>query len=452
MSSALSRCRSVAAVMVSCLLAACGGGGDSGGDTPQPLSGSATLQASLDVLVQASITAQWNGPAGSSPTCALASGSLPPGMTLSSACVLSGAPTATGTYKPRVTLTANGYTGSITVDGQLTVAGPELGRSSAPTGTGYVVGDVVSKLELVGLSYTPPSSARGGDVLTYRVTSGTLPAGLSLDAATGTVSGTPTQAETQTFSIGATLTRGGGNYTLVPYAVTLGIGAAPVDRHAEGGWFAEPAGDPYAYRGVMLDDGTLWLAYGTLEPSNFGAQFGSMFKPVGFMTGKAAPSRGTIPSFTLNDYQNTPPTAFHPSGIYETVNSLTFALTFGNSSLPLAKPQASAYDYGSAPVKLGGFNGRAIVNSFDTFSISMSLAEDGTIQGLFDNRCSVTGTYAARSGKNVFDVRLDSICFGGPHTGVAFRQSFLFNGNTVNQVVVMLANASGNSSLLITSQ
>lgn len=450
MSSAWSRCCLAAAVMVSCLLAACGGGGDGGGNTPQQLSGSATLQASLDVLVQASIAVQWSGPAGSSPTCALAGGSLPPGMTLSNACVLNGAPTATGTYSPRVTLTASGYAGSITVDGQLTVAGPELGRSSAPTGTGYVVGDVVSKIELVGLSYTLPSSARSGDVLTYSVTSGTLPAGLTLDPATGTVSGTPTQAETQTFSIGATLTRGGGSYTLAPYAVTLGIGAAPVDSHAEGGWFAEPAGDPYAYRGVMLDDGTLWLAYGTLQSSNLGTQFGAMFLPVGFMTGKAAPSRGTVPAFTLNDFQNTPPTALQPSGIY--LNSSLFTLRFGSSSLVLTKPQASAYDYAGAPVKLGSFNGRVIVNSSDTFSTSMSFAEDGTIQGLFDNRCGVTGTYAARSGKNVFDVRLGATCFGGPYTGVAFSQSFLFNGNTINQVVMMLTNASGSGSLLVTSQ
>lgn len=53
----------------------------------------------------------------------------------------------------------------------------------------------------VPFSYTPTSS--GSPAPTFAVTSGALPAGLSLDTATGRISGTPTTPGTSTFSITA---------------------------------------------------------------------------------------------------------------------------------------------------------------------------------------------------------------------------------------------------------
>ncbi len=56
----------------------------------------------------------------------------------------------------------------------------------------------------VGTSYNQTLAATGSDTITWRVTSGSLPTGLSLDENTGKIYGTPTTAEESTFTITAT--------------------------------------------------------------------------------------------------------------------------------------------------------------------------------------------------------------------------------------------------------
>ncbi len=125
-------------------------------------------------------------------TWALATGStLPAGLTLSAAGVISGTPTtaATSTFTITVTDSATHTTSkqfSLTVSavGALTIT-----TASLPGGT-------------VGTAYNQTLAATGGTgALTWSISTGALPAGLSLTPATGVISGTPTTAATANFTV-----------------------------------------------------------------------------------------------------------------------------------------------------------------------------------------------------------------------------------------------------------
>lgn len=140
---------------------------------------------------------------------------LPPGLTLSSSGVLSGTPTTSGTY--HVTFTAadkNNYTGSSS-SYTVTIAPPlAWSNTTLPAGT-------------VGVTYNSAITASGGATpYTYTLTSGALPAGLTLNTSTGAITGTPTAGGTFTPSVnvtdanGATLTT---SITLTIDAPTLSV-------------------------------------------------------------------------------------------------------------------------------------------------------------------------------------------------------------------------------------
>jgi large repetitive protein len=125
------------------------------------------------------------------------SGTLPPGITLSSAGVLAGTPTSTGTYSFSVNVIDknNGIaTTSITL-----VVGNGVGLTFGTPPTGQV-----------GVAYTDTLTATGGTTpYTWSVSAGTLPAGITLNASTGVLSGTPTTGGTSNFTIKVTDATGG---------------------------------------------------------------------------------------------------------------------------------------------------------------------------------------------------------------------------------------------------
>lgn len=132
-------------------------------------------------------------------TWAVTSGSLPPGLTLDAfSGTLSGTPTAAGTYTFAVTATdssaaAQAGTASFTV----TIA-------PAPAPPALAVTDTVTS-GAVGAAYDAALLPAGGTgPYSYAVTSGSLPAGLTLDPSVGTITGTPTTAGTSTATITVT--------------------------------------------------------------------------------------------------------------------------------------------------------------------------------------------------------------------------------------------------------
>lgn len=126
-------------------------------------------------------------------TFTLVAGALPPGLAFSPAGVLDGTPTTVGSYPFTLRATAVGgcfaeraYT--------LAVACPAMAVLPAALLDG-----------VIGTPFVQSVSASSGiGPFTWAVTSGSLPAGLSLDSVTGEISGTPTTVATSVFNLRVT--------------------------------------------------------------------------------------------------------------------------------------------------------------------------------------------------------------------------------------------------------
>jgi hypothetical protein len=146
-------------------------------------------------------------------TWSVTSGTLPPGIQLvASSGLLVGTPTAGGNYTFTVQVTDQ-TTAVAQATFMLLVSPPPLTIVTTPPpggslGTGY--------------SLTLQSSGGTGTV-TWSVTSGTLPAGLSLGATTGIISGTPTAFGTFTITVEATDSNG----VTAQQSITLNIAGPP---------------------------------------------------------------------------------------------------------------------------------------------------------------------------------------------------------------------------------
>ena len=123
----------------------------------------------------------------------MATGSLPAGLTLGGASgVISGSPTNVGTFN---------FTVQVTDSAQTTAASSALSITVVPGPLVILTtGDLTKATS--GAAYSFVLQKKGGaPPYTWALASGALPTGLSLNASTGAISGTPTQDGTFTFTV-----------------------------------------------------------------------------------------------------------------------------------------------------------------------------------------------------------------------------------------------------------
>ncbi|MBI3422191.1 MAG: VCBS repeat-containing protein [Acidobacteria bacterium] len=138
---------------------------------------------------------------------AVTSGLLPAGLTLNSNGGFGGAPMQSGVFNFRVTASGFGVcSGFRDYVLQVDCPGVTLTPASLPGG-------------LLGVAYNQSVAATPAGSYSYSVTSGALPAGLTLNTATGALTGTPTQSGTFTFTIRASAGNCAGSQG---YSVTIG--------------------------------------------------------------------------------------------------------------------------------------------------------------------------------------------------------------------------------------
>lgn len=115
---------------------------------------------------------------------------LPAGITLSSGGMLSGTPTAAGTSNPVFTITDANSGATLRVGLKLTINGPvSIQTTALPALT-------------TGAAYSANIAVTGGiPPYSYTVTTGALPAGITLNANTGGLSGTPTATGSGSFMV-----------------------------------------------------------------------------------------------------------------------------------------------------------------------------------------------------------------------------------------------------------
>ena len=157
-------------------------------ETPPTILTSSLPNGELGVAYSQTLQASGTTPI----TWSIETGALPTGLTLEATTgKITGIPTVANTYT--FTVKATNAFGNASKDLSITITAtpPVILTTSLPNG-------------IVGHAYDQTLTASGAQPITWEITSGALPTGLTLEATTGKITGTPEEEATYTFTVKAT--------------------------------------------------------------------------------------------------------------------------------------------------------------------------------------------------------------------------------------------------------
>lgn len=370
--------RALGVLLLPLLLAACAG--KTGTSVSSSVGALVVQSAVTPATLNSAYTAKVTATGGAAPyTFTVASGSLPPGVSLSpDSGIISGTPTTTGSFDATIRVADSdtqpqvvSHPLSITV-GSSTVT---LITTSLPSAT-------------VGTPYSTTLAASGGvQPYTWTLVSGTLPAGLSLSPS-GVISGTPTAATTASLTLRVTDASAPANAQQADFTLTVvPVGAQPLTLQANVP--AAAVGVPYSATAT---------ASGGTAPYSFTLASGTL--PAGLVLSGAGVVSGTptvagTSSFTLQVTDATNPQQRATQAVSFTVNAAQ--LTIGTTSLADASIGSSyhvslAVSGGSAPYAWSIIAG--------TLPAGLSLSPAGVIAGAPTAPGTVTFTVQVTDNSN----------------------------------------------------
>ncbi len=369
-------------------------------------------------------------------TYSIISGSLPAGLTLNTSTgAITGTPTQPGTFSftaQVVDSSGSSTTNTVTANCTIVITSPPTLTVTCPASTGTV-----------GVSYSSGLSASGGlPPYTFYISAGSLPPGLTLNAATGAITGIPTMAGTFNFTAEVVDSRNNASGTatsqcsitiapaIAANCVTItavqGVTITPVTMTATGG-----TGTGYTFSASGLPSGLTMSSTGTISGT---PTVSGTFN----YTVTVTDSGGNKGTFNCSVTVAPPPIAANcvtitaVQGVTITPVTMTATggtgtgYTFSASGLPSGLTMSSSGTISGTPTVSG------------TFNYTVTVTDSGGNKGTFN--CSVTVapppiaancvTITAVQGVTITPVTMTAT--GGTGTGYTFSASGLPSGLTMS--------------------
>ena len=365
----------------------------------------------------------------------ISAGALPNGVTLSPTGTLSGSPTESGlfTFSVRVTdsTTGTGAPFRRTQNYVLSITAPTI--TVSPAGLPQPA---------AGVAYNQIITASSGQptTFTYAITAGQVPVGLSLDAATGELSGTPTQAGPFSFTV--TATDGGGFTGNRSYGGTV---SAPVLSLSPSSLAGTAAGTAYSATFVASggNPGYSYQLTGTLPN---GLSFSSS---TGVLSG--TPTQAGTFSFSVRATDSTTGTG----APFFIVNNYTLAVSAPTVVVdPTTLPAASGGGPSAPPIPASGGNATERFSLVSgalpagmTLSSAGALSGTPTVAGTFNITVQATdgngftGSRAYSLVVNAPTITLAPATLPGGFGGVAYSQALAASGGVGSYTYSLSAGA-----------